>query len=633
MDVDFPPFEPSKYKVEFPFFEEKECDNEIQILGRDDVILKIKSLIDGRYMDKYKPIVISTSRGMGKTFLLKKFGTQKVKNHLKTDIVERAIATGRILSFDFSRQAGAIKDIGDIRSFFPRLMIYYLCRLFGGTQVDGIHFQKIDSFENLKSFQGKQFKFRKWLADHLMYNSERVMMEYIRLTNIAFGTTCDAPPVFLLDEIQLLCNSTQVLSSLLSNGLSEMHTELSLLLIQLAGKLKPVCICTGTNDGRIMTIVEKSAMMPQALSLTPLVSDYEELWKQLTAFRNKGCSEDSLIEMDSDKELVEALAFASCQIPRLLFLAHDVWFNVRVEGAVKNREYYIQKFEEVAASYYSEMVTIFKLFTANEIAHILLACGVHWIVKFYEFYVPGTQILWSDLIQKSLVFPYGEGCYLFPFSLIWRVSSENETKAAIENLCATLVPNLEVKDLYVSYDNLCGRENFKLGVSFETLFASSLAVKYYLLSITNQPHQYFLFKAIYDISSIDSETRDIMKNYHFNFSQGISVLPYSSDLGYAVVHCKNVRNSHDIILPARKTVGKDCSNTAVQVKVSLSLSNRNTIEKQLLAPPDTMEEAPNLLWVQLGEDKKEESYESVIFLDGTGCCNGMTLNFYMMSTK
>jgi hypothetical protein len=470
-----------------------------------------------------------------------------------------------------------------------------------------------------------------------MYNSERVMMEYIRLTNIAFGTECDAPPVFLLDEIQILCNLTEVQSSF-DLGSPQMHSQLSLLLTQLAGKLKPVCICTGTNSGRIISITEKSAIMPQVLSLTPLVSDYEELWRQLTAFNNKSCSENSQVQMNSDKELIEALVFASYQIPRLLFLAHDVWFKLRLGRTIKNRAYYIQRFEEVATSYYSEMAMILEVFTANEIAHILLACGVHWIVKRNEFYVPGTQILWSDLIQKSLIFPYGEGCYLFPFSLIWRVAGEAATKVEIEKLCAKLVPNLEVKDLYVSYDTLCSRENYKLGVGFETLFASSLAVKYYLLSITGKSRQYFPFKEIYDISSSDSKTLKILKDYDFNFSQGISyptsVLPYNSDMGCAVVHYRKINKAHhDIILPARKTVGKDCSNIAVQVKASLSLPSRSDIEKQLLVSPGTTEKVSVLLWVYLGKLKKKKKYESVVFLDGTGCCNGMTLNYYILLKK
>jgi hypothetical protein len=61
-----------------------------------------------------------------------------------------------------------------------------------------------------------------------------MMEEYIRLTKIAFGTTHDTPPVFLLDEIQKLCRPTNVESSFKQDGTSQMHSQLSLLLTQLA---------------------------------------------------------------------------------------------------------------------------------------------------------------------------------------------------------------------------------------------------------------------------------------------------------------------------------------------------------------------------------------------------------------
>ena len=48
---------------------------------------------------------------------------------------------------------------------------------------------------------------------------------------------------------------------------------------------------------------------------------------------------------------------------------------------------------------------------------------------------------------------------------------------------AELVPNLDVKDLYTSYDMLCSWENYNLGVGYETLFASSLAQQELMVDI------------------------------------------------------------------------------------------------------------------------------------------------------
>jgi len=641
MDVDMPPFHPSNYSLEFPFFEAKDRDDDIEILGRDGVIEKINSIMRNRLnKDKYWPVIISTSRGMGKTFFLKKFGKQQIKDDLKTDIIGDAIATGRILSFDFVKHPDAIKNEEDVYSFFPRLMVFFLCHIFDGMQVDGINFQKIMLFHNVTNFIGKQVGFNEWLDKWRISSSEEMMKEYIRLTNIAFGTKNDAPPVFLLDEIQKLCDPTNVKSVWKIGGTSQMHSQLSLLLTQLAGNLKPVCICTGTNSGTIISITEKSAILPQVLSLTPLVSEYKEFWKQLTAYSNQSCSPYSQVRMDTDEDLIDALVYASYQIPRLLFIAHSVWFDLRKQGTTKNREFYIQAFEQEAILYYGEMVQILHEFTTESIAHILLACGVHWIVRNEESNVPGTEIPWSTLIQKSLVFPYLDGCYIFPFSLVWRVATSDNTrdkKEEIETKCAELVNNLDVKDLYISYDTLCRWDNYNLGVGYETLFASSLAVKYYLRSISTANGRYFRFSDIYDISPSDSRASNIMNKYKVNFSKGIylpsqEVFTNTADLEFVVVNNRNIHNAHhDIILPALTDQGM--VNIAVQAKASLDLSGRATITKQLLVSPTSEEQVHQLFWLYLGQNQRVEMFDSILFLNGSGCCNGLALDFIILIKK
>jgi hypothetical protein len=464
--------------------------------------------------------------------------------------------------------------------------------------------------------------------------------EYIRLTNIAFGTTHNTPPVFLLDEIQKLCRPTNVESLFESDGKSKKHSQLSLLLTQLVGKLKPICICTGTNNGKILSITEKSSILPQVLSLTPLVSEYAEFWKQLTAYSNQRSSQYSQVNMSLDEDLIDALVYASYQIPRLLFIAHSVWFNLRIQGTVNNREFYIQAFEQEAIKYYSEMVQILNEFTVESVAHILLACGVHWVVNSEFSNVPGTDIPWATLIQKSLVFPYLDGCYIFPFSLVWRVASSPDTWNKIEDiesLCAKLVPNLNVRDLYISYDILCSWENYNLGIGFETLFASSLAVKYYLRSISTGKREYFKLGDIYDISRSDFPAYDLMENYEVNFSDGISLptnevfsnVTYSK---FAVVHNRNIHNPHhDLILPARTSSGT--VNIAVQAKASFDLSDRTVITKQLLVSRTSLEPVPQLFWLYLGKEKRENMFGSIVFLDGSGCCNGLALDFYILMKK
>jgi hypothetical protein len=642
MDVDMPSFQPSNYSLEFPFFEKKDSDNHIDILGRDDAIKNINSIMHNRLnKDKYWPVIISTSRGLGKTFLLKKFGMQQIKDTLKTLIIGNAITSGRILSFDFIKHPNAIQNDDDVYSFFPRLMVFFLCRIFNGTQVDGINFERTE-FDLVSSHSGRQPNFNRWLRKVARYRTESMIDEYIRLTNIAFGLADNTPPVFLLDEIQKLCRPTNVESSFSRDEKSQKHSQLSLLLTQLAGKLKPVCICTGTNSGKIISITEKSAILPQVLSLTPLVSEYGEFWKQLTAYSNQNCSQYPEIEikMESDENLIDALVYASYQIPRLLFIAHSVWFDLRKQRTTNNREFYIQAFEREAIIYYDEMVQILKEFATEDIAHILLACGVHWVVDNEASNVPGTQIPWVTLIQKALIFPYLDGCYIFPFSLVWRVATSPDTsnkKQDIETRCSELIPNLDVNDLYISYDILCSWENYNLGVRYETLFASSLAVKYYLRSITAGNSRYFSFPAIYDISRSELPAFNILNMYEVNFSHGISlptreVFTNTADLGFAVVHNRNIHNAHhDIILPTRTNLG--IVNIAVQAKASFDLSDRTTITKQLLVSPTSLEQVQQLFWLYLGEKRREEMFHSIVFLDGSGCCNGLALDFFILVKK
>jgi len=285
------------------------------------------------------------------------------------------------------------------------------------------------------------------------------------------------------------------------------------------------------------------------------------------------------------------------------------------------------------------MVQILIDFETKDIAHILLACGVHWIVGNEESNVPGTQIPWVTLIQKSLVFPYLDGCYIFPFSLVWRVATSGtmNKKEDIKIKCAELVPNLDLNDLYISYDTLCSWENYKLGVGYETLFASSLAVKYYLRSISTGNSGYFSFPDIYDISPSELPAYNIMNKYKVNFSNGISlptreVFTNVADLGFAIVHNRNIQNAHhDIILPARTNLG--IVNIAVQAKASFDLSDRTTITKQLLVSPKSKEQVQQLFWLYLGEKPREKMFESIVFLDGSGCCNGLALDFFILVKK
>ena len=109
-------------------------------------------------------------------------GLQSVSRELKNPLILDAKATGRILSFDFPKDAGrgAIPTENDIETFFTRLMIYFLCLMFHGCQVDGIWFEKISPFSDVSIWIGRQQKFQIWLEGCKRLTADDMMDEYIR---------------------------------------------------------------------------------------------------------------------------------------------------------------------------------------------------------------------------------------------------------------------------------------------------------------------------------------------------------------------------------------------------------------------------------------------------------------------
>lgn len=660
MDVDVPPFT-SKNLQQFPFFDPiiEEYLNyfgDSALLSRDENIKQVNNNIRSRLSDKYHPIICSTSRGMGKTAFMEAVGMQKVKPELENELITEALAYGRILSFDFASSAAetAVPTQEDIKTFFTRLMIYFLCRLFDGTQVDGIHFERISQFSNIPTFSGTQSVFRTWLSTSLQLNTDDMIDEYIRLSNFAFKVNCMAPPVFLLDEIQGLCKPTTIQSMFKMNE-TIYHSFLSLLLTQLAGKHKPVCICAGTNSGNLIKITEKSKIIPAFISLTTLHKecDYNQFWIDRTDYLKYSLNWKEDIERDDD--MINSLVYCSYQIPRLLSLAHEAWFNHKTYSHLTDQIAPLQDFENKAAHYYSEMTELLfnPDFKVEDIAHIIMCCSVHWKVNDIYSCIPGTKITWNYLIQSSLIFPYVENCYVFPFNLIWAVKTPTATptlqrtkgeytskKESIQKFCAAKVLNFNIKDLHLSYDKLRQLNLYNLGICYETLFASSLAVKYYLRVLEN-PQQYVDFIDIYDFRSEDEVAGATFKDLQVDFSKGIDLPEKESfvttsgiSTTNAVIHNRKISTAHhDIIIPAKRS--NINTNIAVQSKASFALATDETIQTQLKTSKVNPTPVDLLIWLYLGNEKREENYQAknVAFMNGAGCCNGLALDMLILTKK
>ena len=177
---------------------------------------------------------------------------------------------------------------------------------------------------------------------------------------------------------------------------------------------------------------------------------------------------------------------------------------------------------------------------------------------------------------------------------------------------------------------------------YEDLIVSSLAVKYYLKSLVSTKQVLSLLD-IYDIDpkdpmDSDSTQHGKLAKFNVDFSEGIElrkkeVFVDTADLPTkAVIHNKNIHQAHhDIILPA--ILNGVQVNIAVQCKASFDLNGKKTIDSQLLISKQNPTQVHQLFWFYLGKEQRELIYNHVAFLNGSGCCNGLSLNLFEMLKK
>jgi hypothetical protein len=357
---------------------------------------------------------------------------------------------------------------------------------------------------------------------------------------------------------------------------------------------------------------------------------------ELTDYYNKN-QRARPIPITGDEELINALVYASYQIPRLLNIAHRTWYKFR-NNVSTNREHCILLFEEEATTYYGEMRSFLIEYSVSDVSRIIMSCGVHWSVKNVNVdTVPGTNIQWSELIQKSVVFPYLDNCFLFPFMLVWRQNAYasddmSGIKETVQEHCRQNVKNFLLQDLFISYDQLCQCDLYHLGIRYETLFASSLAVKYHIWKLANKEQSHgdtVPFCAIYDFGGAESEqSMHLLSDLKTDLSQGIyyptTELSINQDLPHAVIHNKNIHNAHhDIILPTNQ------GGIPISVKASFNLAGESVIIKQLWFK-NLAQSAKKLIWLYLGSRDTELKYQNVAFINGSGVCNGLAIDMFVL---
>ena len=102
----------------------------------------------------------------------------------------------------------------------------------------------------------------------------------------------------------------------------------------------------------------------------------------------------------------------------------------------------------------------------------------------------------------------------------------------------------------------------------------------------------------------------------------------NQELPLPVIHnCKTHNAHHDIILPSNK------GNIAVSSKASFNLSSDKTIQSQLKKSKTNDESVSLMMWLYLGTYQREEQYTNVVFINGNDCCNGLTLDMFILIKK
>jgi len=442
-----------------------------------------------------------------------------------------------------------------------------------------------------------------WIAQLLTLNVEEVCGEMIKLTNEAFGTNSDVKPVFLLDNAHMLARHELEVVSTFIKG--HKHTKLSHLL-SLFNVYRPPCIVAGTADGNLEVVAEYSGFIPVPVYLRCLsITLCHTMGVNLVVLGNSQHRTD-ITFLDEKDSLFIAMTYATCQIPRLLKIAYSCWYNGKVE---KHSDAFIfENFEVMSRFYYKDAISFIQNWTDKEVAMLMLSCSVNF--KMYTVgHIPSTALNVKHLIDISIIFPYVDSSYVIP-AFFW-LGLKNDAKRNEEmdlvlkkwdtvlNEMANLIPGLEFGDLYIYYAKWqTGAYNLhQLGLVWEKLIASSLAVKYYLHTLgTAKP---ILMTTMYRLGP-EAQAYQMLSELSVDLSGGI-ITPMKEVIAMqhldpgVYLNSNSTTAHHDIILSGPQKT----PNIAVQCKNSLTAPDGSCIGKQLSG-------CQKLIWIYPGYGEEEK---------------------------
>ena len=192
-------FKPANYKFKL-YGLDSNGDPHLPLLGREEQDGRVRNMI-WMSPQKLTPIIISTSRGMGKTFLLRKLGANDAGSSIKE--LEDAKNNGRTVSFT----AGMLtveKYRNNHELWQKDLFCSHLSQVFVGHSFKNVKFVKTYANPLLEDLSMPSESFRELVKKMRSMTALNVYELVMNWTREAFNITSDIRLVILIDEMQFL---------------------------------------------------------------------------------------------------------------------------------------------------------------------------------------------------------------------------------------------------------------------------------------------------------------------------------------------------------------------------------------------------------------------------------------------
>ena len=627
-----PLFRPSLYQFKL-YGLDGNGDPYLPLISRETEAEQVHHLIN-RAQQKLSPTIISTSRGMGKTFFLKKIGlNQLAPSYESIPEIGKAQRCGRIVSFTANIET--CQQYGmDHNMWIKDVLVSHLTQIFVGTRFRNVAFQQAYKSVFNADLTQEDVSFKKYIARLRTLTPEQLFEEVMDATLKAFDIKEDVPLFILCDEIQYLMQEVEILSA---ESMTK-HTFFSRALNSIKEK-RPRIIATGTNSGNLPIMHRYTDISPSFVGLTPF-----DL-KNARLFMEK-LFEHQSIDVNwsqSNLRLFNAIFILTAGIPRMIRFASVVWSrNTKLPfSAVLSRIFTdIQDYYRDAVNTFLERST----FSMRDLAIVMLCCHSYYPIPNLLADVPATNLVWQDLIDASLIFPCGFNCYCVP-AVFWLNLEDNSRINALENEISSLAHGVDLRIMNLNILKWYDVEKnhlISIGHYFEKLFGMSLVIRYTLATLGSE-HSVVKFSDIYHAQPRTS-LYEALKAIEINLKDGFIMAPIevqatnqSEIPSQDALYCNQIANStavYDCVGRISKCSinGRGC----FQNKNSFKKPTGGDILKQIthLGPDDV------LFWVYPGNNDTDQTdmnfrilevkeaiqNQRVLFLSGKGCCSPAIIN-------